>query len=715
MKAAGAIGVGPAPRRSLWAWAAVYAFFALAFVPTWPDFETARRGIGIGLGGLAVVGLTRVRAEADLPVGLHATWLALVGLHLLSCVWAQNQGDAFARSLWLLGLWACATLAARTSSLRTQLAAIEWPGVVVAAFGLAQAMGLDWPIGYSLADNPVSTLGNRNVASEFTTLALVAAGLRLLRHERSQVPAIAVTLSAAYLWVNHSRAGMLAAGLTLLPLVFAPWRQHPRRRRLLLLALVSLGVIAGQWVRARTASPHQGSEPTEQTREPARAQNLATDDPPSTIAVRTELWWAGLHMVRAAPWLGVGAGQFDVHYPRFRTQREIELSTHGRAFLAAPHTAHQDPLEIAIEVGLPGFGLFVAFWILVLRRRRRAVMGLLPVVAFVVLGLVRSPLGNAPVAAFAFACVGALCREQQVRPAPGWRWRLALVGLGGLMLWVGGRETAGQCAASPYVTARSRPRSERQSLPELHALDAAAYLCPWDATLGELQARTRFELAKARHDIATVHGMLAPEGNLWHLLRLRPYSTSNLLLAAEVHQAAGEVAAASAALAQILDQDPANPDARLFLATLQTQSSNATSAVSTLYADGRPHPRLRQGLGQHLRDLATLATTDAERATLQHEADFVTAIDALLATPRANSTVEAVVRFVESAARDDLRPLILLAAASLHRDDRAAAESAAERAPKRARLTAVHAALLHDVLLPLRPLPSWSRLLATKP
>lgn len=693
-----------------------YVALVVVFVPLWPDFETARRGVGIVLGGVALATLALVRAQADLPRGLHVTWLSVALLHLASCAWSQNTGDALARSLWLFALWAFATVAARTSSLRQQLAAIEWPGIAVAGFGVAQAMGLEWPAGYSFADNAVSTLGNRNVASEFAVLALVAAALRLLRHHRVATSAVAVTLGAAYVWLNHSRAGLLAGGLTLLPLLLAPWRQHPRPRRMLLLALLVLGIVAGQVLRSRLttepASPPQGA--------PAGTAGAATDtvpadldeaSPPSTIEVRTELWTGGLRMLRAAPLFGVGAGQFQVQYPRFRSQREIELSTHGRAFPAAPRTAHQDALEIAVEVGVAGLIPYLLFWILVLRRRRRGVMGLLPVVAFLVLGLVRSPLGNAPAAAFTFACLGALSREQQSRRADNRRWLAPSLLGAGLMLWVGGRETAGQCAAARYVAARLRPASARSALDELHALDRAVAFCPWDASLRELQVAERFASAEQRRDIATVRALRADDGGLTRLLALKPFSTAVLLLAARVHQAAGDSAAATACLRRILDEDPANPDARLFLATLRTRAGDAEEALALVYADGNPHARLRAGLAAHLHDLATLATDASQRAMLQNEAAFVDAVDALTGDSHGAGAVDRVVAFVQSASRSDLRPLILMAAASLQRNDRETAERAAAGAPAGATLAPVHARLLRGVMRPLRDLPDWHRLL----
>ncbi|MEZ5965735.1 MAG: O-antigen ligase family protein [Planctomycetota bacterium] len=704
-------------RRAVWPWALAYALLALPFLPFWPDFETARRGVGLVLGGVALLALAAIRSEADLPRRLHLAWLLVVAFHVGSCAWAQNQGEACARSLWLLALWAFATLAARTSSLHQQLAAFEWPGLAVFAFGIAQVVGLTWPFGYSLAAEPVSTLGNRNVAAEVAVVALVAASLRLLRHDRVAVTSIAVVLGAAYVWLNHSRSGLLAGGLTLLPLVLAPGRQHSPRRRLLLLVLLATGLGVGRALAPPSpapARPDAGGRDAEHT-----TADIDATAPPSTIEVRTEMWAAGLRMLRQAPWLGFGAAQFQVHYPRFRSQREIALSTHDYEFLAAPRTPHQDPLEVAIEVGLLGFLPFAAFWILVLRRRRRGTLGLMPIAAFLVLGLVRSPLGNAPAAAFAFACVGALCREQQARRAVSRRSRLPFLLAGAGAIYVGVRVTAAQCAAAPAMEARLVPPEDprRRGLDELHALDRATALCPWDASLLEMQVSRRLALATERGDRATIRTLAARDGELARLLSLKPYATGASMLAARVHQASGDLLAAMDALRRVLAQDPANPEARLFLATLCTQADRPADAVSTLYADGHPHPKLREGLARHLHDLARLATSAGARALLQREAAFVDAVDAVRDAPDDPGTVPKVIAFVQAEAieRSDLRPLVLLAAASLQRGDRAAAEDAAKRAPPDARLQPQHAPLLREVAEPLRAVTAWRPLLPDAP
>ncbi len=696
--------------RAIWPWTLAYALLALPFLPLWPDFEVARRGIGNVLGAVALGLALRTRGDAGLPPQQRALWLGVVALHLVSCAWAENFGDALARGMWLVSLGAIATLAARHSRLRTQLAAVAIVGTGVAAFGLAQGLGLAWPLGYSDPLDPVSTLGNRNVAAEFTALAVVAGAMLLLRARRFVGPAIAVALGVAYLWLNHSRSGLLAAALTVVPLILAPWRPHPVSRRAILLLVVLCGLAAGEGVRGRQgrpAVPHAGAEST-----PAALSETSrrSGGPPSTIEVRFELWRAALRMLSDTPWLGIGAAQFKVHYPRYRSQREIEISTDGRTFAAAPLTAHNDPLEVAVETGAFGALLYLGFWLSVLRSRQRGgAVALAPVVAFLILGLVRSPLGNAPAAAFAFACVGALCSARPANPrVTPWSHRLFGLGVAGIALVIGGRESAGQWLAAPFLREERKLPSARATLVQVHALDRAVAFCPWDTQLLAMHVALRLHLAKATRDPSgAARALVAPGGPLDTLLRRAPFETTTLLRAASAFAASGDHAATARLLASILAIDPPNPEARLFLATERAQQGDAAGAIVALYDAGAPHARLRAGLAKHFGDLAQITSGTTAQA-LQHESDFVAAIDALQADRPAADVIQ---RFALSAERDELRPLVLLALGSLRADDHDTAVKAGERAPADARLERVHARLLATLLPALYRLPAWSRLL----
>ncbi len=694
--------------RATFVWAIVFLLITLPFTPFWPDFEQARRGIAMLLAVPILLALAARRGGADPGRWASRAWLGLIAAHGASWLWATNGGEAIQRTTWLLTLGAVGLAAARSVDARAVLRAFLPTGLVVATFGLLQASGIEWPAGYGSMSEPISTLGNRNAASEVVALAVAAAALIFVRRDATPLPAVVVALGATYLWVNQSRSGLVAAALTVLPLALTPWRHHAAVRRAALVGLALLGLAAGEGIRRLPlAMPISvGTAPT-----PARpAMTMAT------LEVRMEMWASSFAMWKDASLFGHGAGQWKVEYPRYRSEREIELSTLGRQDAVAPRTAHDDPVEIAVETGTVGLALFLAFWLAVLMPHHRGGWArTLPLVAFFLLGLVRAPLGNAPAAVFAFAYAGALCTSQGSvgGSAPAWPRTLRLllaIPIATLIGWLGLGQLLGQHHAAVHAEAQSRPPAERRTLEQMHALDRAVAWLPWDSQMRALRTRLRFALAHARKDQAALRELLAPGGDVDRLLRLAPHSTANLLTSAEVASAGGEVSRASAWLTRILELDPPNPEARLFLATILVAQGDAPRAIEMLYAEGRPHPRLLADLPRHFVDLAA-TTTGPASDLLQGEAEFFAAFLALRSHPEAEETAQLLARLATgqtTRGRRDLRPAILIASRLLSLGDRPAVEAAAERLPRQVPLTAPQRVLLSEFLAPLRAFPGWS-------
>ena len=65
--------------------------------------------------------------------------------------------------------------------------------------------------------------------------------------------------------------------------------------------------------------------------------------------MRWEIAKATARLVAEAPVFGQGPGQFALHYPRVRSQAEIEQSSLGRSFATEVRTAHDDWLELLVD------------------------------------------------------------------------------------------------------------------------------------------------------------------------------------------------------------------------------------------------------------------------------------------------------------------------------------------------------------------------------
>ncbi|MDP6929555.1 MAG: hypothetical protein QF412_07630, partial [Planctomycetota bacterium] len=152
--------------------AALLLLLAIGFDPFWIDFEVARRGLLL-MCAAAVLLMNTVRR---LPRPTTAAWmlLALVSWHWICGLWATDGWASLDRNLHLTALAVLFLLGTR-SKLEDWLAAALPVGMAVSAFGLAQNFGIWWPTGYGSPRDPVSTLGNLNVAAELVAICGAAA------------------------------------------------------------------------------------------------------------------------------------------------------------------------------------------------------------------------------------------------------------------------------------------------------------------------------------------------------------------------------------------------------------------------------------------------------------------------------------------------------------------------------------------------------------
>lgn len=80
-----------------------------------------------------------------------------------------------------------------------------------------------------------------------------------------------------------------------------------------------------------------------------------------TFRLRAEAYWpAAVKMIDESPWRGLGLGSYEDHYPRLKP----EIQTYVRQ-------THNDYLQIAAEIGVPGAILFGMIWLVALWRGAR--------------------------------------------------------------------------------------------------------------------------------------------------------------------------------------------------------------------------------------------------------------------------------------------------------------------------------------------------------
>lgn len=677
----------PTPAWPTWL---LLGLLVLPFHPLWVDFEQVRRGLLLLLAG-AVLVLRPPRAVR----GERAA-LGFVGF-LLLCGLVRAATDAWLRDAktpasfqaadagYRLAHWLALGVLLRFGAVQRTRASLPFAGVLLATslFGLLQRLGLAEIAGYGVEREPVSTLGNLNVASEWTAVAAMVTAVLLPQctGRARHVAMAALAFAAAYLVVDGSRSGLIALPIGLVLLAILRRREQPWPP--LLLAL--LGGLFGMVLAAATAQ----TAPADEAAAAAERQRGT-----STLQVRLEIAKGTTRLFGESPIFGHGPGQFAIHYPRFRSQEEIELSSHGRAFATEVRTVHDDWLELLVDGGLPALVLFAAM-LFVLQRHQRDKQNLLPLFVVLLLMLVRSPLGNAPAMAAALWLVGEPDGNARERP---WTRPLAvLLGLGLLVLGV--LPVAGNCAIAPYQRAMAR----NQPAP-LGAAANAAWWMPFEPRWLTLLARAEL----ARDDLANARKHAAAA------VALRPFDPQAYELLVDV-LVRGKAFDAAAQLVKFgLRLDPVHPELRMWNSWLCMHKGNVDGAITAVV--DKPHPRLREQLAAHFGALASASQDATERARYEAEHHFVAAVDGLgkkddASLQATSKHVQDLVTAMRASKQRDVRPLLLGALSFLDRGQIQDAIDYGKAATKLPGLQPYQRALLGDQLQRLRNYEVWQPVL----
>jgi O-antigen ligase len=701
------------PRVARWLPALFLALLVLPFDPFWLDAEQCRRGLLLVLAGAALIAVPALR-----PVAGERWLLALVCAFVVSAVIAWT-GDAWFRdanapatfqlhdAASRIAHWLALAVVLRLGAASGGAAAAGPVFVVLlavtSAFGLLQSLGLAAIEGYGVEREPVSVFGNLNVAAEWTTIAalVVAVALPELSARWRAAALTALALAGAYTVVDGSRSGLLALPLGLVLLAVL------RRRAggaLLPVAAAAAGAALGALQLQLGATQLPPASPAAAMLRPDAERGS------KTVEVRLEIAKGTGRLFAQSPVFGLGPGQFPVHYPRVRSEREIELSSHGRQFASEVRTAHDDWLELLVDGGAIALLLFAAA-VFALQRAQRDKARLVPLFALLVLMLVRAPLWNAPAAAAALWLVGAPDARAAVR-----RWhRAAAIAIGLALVALGVPVLLGNHFAARY---QQQVRAREQ--PDAALLTTAAGWLPFEPRLFQLLSQE--QLLARDHDGAQRAAAKA--------LRLRPFDPQlhvhlgEALAQARQYRAALEVAVHGLAI------DPPNPALRVLRSVALAQLGDADAAVLAVAVD--PHPVLRSSLAQHFRDLVQVAVqlpdrSAAERAAARFHVEhhFVAAVDGLGDTSAAGIAARnehvremtVAMRADESGRRPivpDARPLLFGALAALDRGEITEANKWGASASQFRALAPWERALLGDHLERLRTLDGWQAFLAKR-
>ncbi len=318
---------------------------------------------------------------------------------------------------------------------------------VVCLIGIFQAaFGMDW---IPQAAAPGSTFSNRNMAAHYVaicfplTMGLIAVSER----NRTRVlGSVCLVLALLYLWYTGTRSAWLAV-LVVVVLSAAGflWLRRsvetaPRRARVLATAaflvvasLVGLYAATGGADGEAAFSPGPGS---------------VSGAIEGSAGLRLVFWKNTLAMVRDHPWLGVGPGNFKLHYPLYHRAVEVDWTFDEEHQL---ERVHNDHLQILAEVGIVGLVAWVLIFIIAFRiawrclRARQtwiplqAFFASLGLVSFLVVACFSFPLERAVPPIYLFGLLGILGflhaeaangGKEQTRLSPKARWAGVLLLIG---------------------------------------------------------------------------------------------------------------------------------------------------------------------------------------------------------------------------------------------------------------------------------------------
>jgi O-antigen ligase len=220
-------------------------------------------------------------------------------------------------------------------------------GVVLALWAMAQVF---YHVGYGYAQGPFP---DRNLFAALMNLLWFPAAFAFLTaknsrfHIKQLVIGIGLFIISAGLFATTSRGG-IATWLLLMPiLLWAAFRHHQSRQRILLMVLIAAvaylcsAILLNATIADRTFQLNQD---------------------PSAIA-RFLLWKSSLQMLLAHPVVGSGWGTFVHYYPAYRVPHENTT---------AGFFAHNDSLQLALEGGVPALLLQLCLLLGLLIQLRRS-------------------------------------------------------------------------------------------------------------------------------------------------------------------------------------------------------------------------------------------------------------------------------------------------------------------------------------------------------
>lgn len=342
---------------------AILVFVVLAMYPLAADMSFDIKVLGYELGAFAAlcIWLVTPRHMHDRNSRVTAMFLllvAFVGLNFVAAIVSLNVGYSLGREfiklLALFILFLAASDVFRSPGSVWNLATVICVAVSLASiYGFLQHFGLDpypWEDTSGMLRSAPSTFGNPNFASHVLAPSIVlACGLATQKGRRWAVLFLPIFLGHfAITRTRGSLLGLVCAAMVVLIalLVSRKIKKTGSAIAVTLIVMLVLGIAGiatlASYARATTGQPYPFGEG-------------------ESMRLRYHSFYGACQMIQESPWLGYGPGMYRVANPTYWTP--FERARFSEQTRSNAHV-HNEPLEFAVDAGLPAAIVYVSILIL---------------------------------------------------------------------------------------------------------------------------------------------------------------------------------------------------------------------------------------------------------------------------------------------------------------------------------------------------------------
>lgn len=306
--------------------------------------------------------------------------VAFYGFAMLSIYWADARYEAMVDGLEWSAAFAGALLVMLIlrdpKLIRAMLLGLLVSGLLISLLVIGQyLLGIDWVMQHIV---PGATFANKNMAGQYGLISLPIAMVFFLRADKKHETwffAVVIALMTTHIFYTHSRGAWLGLVFEflffVLLLAYLKFKHgfgstgKPSGRKLpaagaLLLALglcyatPSLLKTTEKVERASIGASTRAAQ-VEHGGEMLRDTVVGLG---SSSNIRFTMWANSIPMFKDHFLLGVGLGNWMVHYPRYQSWYRQDSQLANYQYHA---NAHNDYVEILCELGIIGFALFIWF------------------------------------------------------------------------------------------------------------------------------------------------------------------------------------------------------------------------------------------------------------------------------------------------------------------------------------------------------------------